>query len=133
MIFPYLLLLFVVLPITELALLLKVHEFLSLGGTLVLVIGTGVLGASLARWQGVRQLGLIQQAMAAGTMPAPHLVDGVLILIAGAVLVTPGLLTDCAGFFLLFPPGRKWVKTWVGKWLQRRLQHGVIDVTHVEW
>lgn len=104
MIFPILLVLFVVLPVTELAILLKIHTYFSLGGTLALVIGTGILGASLARWQGVRQLGLIQQAVAAGKMPAPHLVDGVLILLAGAVLVTPGLITDALGFFLLFPP-----------------------------
>ena len=133
MIVSILLLLFIVLPITELALLLKLHEFLSLGGTLALVLGTGILGAWLARQQGIRQLGLIQQAVAQGKMPAPHLVDGVLILVAGAVLITPGLITDCAGFFLLVPAGRRWVKARIEKWLQRKFRQGVVDVTYVEW
>ena len=133
MIFPILLILFILVPLTELALLLKVDGILGLGGTLFLVVGTGALGAFLARWQGIRQLGLIQQSMAQGTMPAPHLIDGLLILFAGAVLITPGLITDACGFFLLFPPGRRLVKRWVGTWIQRKLRHGAVDVTSWEW
>ena len=131
--FPLLLVLFIVLPVTELALLLTVGDRIGLGGTLVLVVATGILGASLARWQGVRQLGLIQQSMAEGKMPAPHLIDGLLILFAGAVLITPGLITDAGGFFLLLPPGRRLVKRWVGAWLQKKLRQGVVDVTYWEW
>lgn len=133
MVFTVILILFVVLPITELALLLKVNEYLHLGGTLVLVVGTGVLGASLARWQGLRQLALIQQDLAEGRMPAPRLLDGLLILVAGVVLLTPGLITDTAGFVLLIPISRNWIKAWLRRVLERKLRHGTIDVTHWEW
>ena len=133
MIFSVLLILFIVLPITELALLLKVNEYLHLGGTLALVIGTGILGASLARWQGLRQLALIQADLAEGRMPAPRLLDGILILIAGVVLLTPGLITDAVGFVLLIPVSRNWIKAWLRRLLERKLRHGTIDVTHWEW
>ena len=133
MIFSVLLILFIVLPITELALLLKVNEYLHLGGTLALVIGTGILGASLARWQGLRQLALIQADLAEGRMPAPRLLDGILILVAGVVLLTPGLITDAVGFVLLIPVSRNWIKAWLRRLLERKLRHGTIDVTHWEW
>lgn len=130
---PVLLLLFVGLPIAELALLFKVNAFLSLGGTLALVAGTGLLGAWLARRQGLRQIGLIQQALAEGRMPAPHLVDGILILLAGTLLITPGLITDSAGFLLLVPPVRRRIKRALGRWLQQKIRQGVVDVAYVEW
>lgn len=125
--------LFVFVPLAELALLIRVNEAIQLGWTLALVVGTGVLGAWLARWQGVRQIALIQQQLGQGTMPAPELLDGLLILLAGAVLLTPGLITDTLGFYLLLPPGRASVRAWLRRWLEGKLRHGVVDVTHWEW
>ena len=123
---------FVVLPILELALLLKVGETLHLGGTLALVLLTGVVGAGLTRWQGLRTLGLMQQDMAQGRMPAPYLIDGVLILLAGAVLMTPGLITDTFGFVLLVPFTRSIIKRWLRAKIEEKVRQGTIDVVHWE-
>ena len=133
MIFSLLLLFFIGLPIAELALLLKVKDYLDLGGTLALVIITGFVGVSLARWQGLDVMTRLRAELRQGRMPAPELVDGFLILIAGALLVTPGLITDTAGFFLLIPPCRAALKRWVRRALERKMRQGVVDVTYWEW
>lgn len=108
--FLYLFLLFVTVPLLELYLLLLVGRYMGLFPTLALVLGTGFLGAWLAQSQGASTFARIRQDLDAGRMPTDSLADALLILIAGAVLLTPGLLTDAAGFFLLVPPGRRWVR-----------------------
>ena len=113
-----LILLLTVVPLVELWLLLWISQQTSLAFTVGLVIATGVLGAALARWQGLRTVLRIQQQMAAGQLPADALLDGLMILLAAAVLVTPGVLTDAFGFLLLVPPCRQWIK----RALRRRLK-----------
>lgn len=93
-------------PLIELALLVWVEGRIGLGATVAMVVVTGVLGAALARQQGLAVVRRIQAQLAAGEVPGAALVDGLLILIAGVVLLTPGLLTDAAGFLLLVPPLR---------------------------
>lgn len=131
MIFTILLIFFIAVPILEIAILLQVKEVLGFDGTLALVVVTAILGAWLARWQGLRQIGLIQRELEAGQMPAPQMLDGVLILIAGVVLLTPGLFTDAAGFFLLIPPGRAIVRHLLKHVFEKKFQSGTIDV--VSW
>lgn len=102
-----LLALFIIVPAVEIALLVKVHEFTgNILYTFGLILFTGFLGAWLTRQQGLSTLTKIQTAMAEGRMPAAELVDGGMILVAGALLLTPGILTDAFGFSLLFPPCR---------------------------
>lgn len=125
----YLILLFTLIPFVELVLLLWLAEQFGWLHTLLLVIVTGVLGASLARWQGLRTLGRIQQEMAAGKVPGNALVDGLLILVAGALLLTPGVLTDACGFALLVPPLRNMLKTSVRHWFERRVQVRTVHFT----
>ncbi len=115
-----LLLLFTVVPLVELALLLEIGQLVGLPATLALVFGTGVLGAWLARREGLRALTRVQKETAAGRLPADALLDGLLILIAGAVLLTPGLLTDVAGFLLLIPATRQAVRRGVADRLRKR-------------
>jgi UPF0716 protein FxsA len=103
----WLILLFVTVPLAELALLVWVGGKVGLGATVALVIVTGVLGASLARWQGLATLARFQGRLAAGELPHEDMIDGILILVAGAVLLTPGLITDAAGFLLLVPGLRR--------------------------
>ncbi|MEO1367324.1 MAG: FxsA family protein [Acidobacteriota bacterium] len=105
-----LLLLFTLLPLIELWLLLHVGSRLGVPATVALVFGTGILGAWLARRQGLDTWQRLQTETAAGRLPTDAMVDGLLILIAGAVLLTPGILTDLAGFFLLTPDGRAWIR-----------------------
>ncbi|MEO1084493.1 MAG: FxsA family protein [Acidobacteriota bacterium] len=105
-----LLLLFTLLPLLELWLLLNVGSRLGVPATVALVFGTGILGAWLARRQGLDTWKRLQTETSAGRLPTDAMVDGLLILIAGAVLLTPGILTDLAGFFLLTPDGRAWIR-----------------------
>ena len=115
-----LILLFVTVPLVELALLIWVGERIGTLMTVALVIGTGILGATLARLEGLATLRRFQNRMAAGELPHQDIIDGLLILLAGAVLLTPGLLTDTAGFLLLVPPVRAVVRRAIGNRLERR-------------
>jgi len=110
---PKLIILFIGLPLLELAILVKLGEMLGFWPTIGLVVVTGFLGAYLARLQGFWIFGRIQRELAAGRMPASELVDGLLILVGGIVLLTPGLLTDLFGFILLVPWARTQIKTWL--------------------
>ena len=123
----FLLLLFVGLPLIELALLFRVARLITPLWTLGLVVFTGVLGATLARRQGVKTWRRVQSDLAEGRMPASHLVDALLIFVAGVVLVTPGIITDAIGFALLIPPIRAALKREVADFLRSRMV-----ITHVE-
>ncbi len=105
-----LLLLFILLPMVELALLLVIAQHTSPLFTIGLIIVTGVVGAWLARREGTQCLSRIQAELSEGQLPGDSLVDGLMILIAGAVLITPGVLTDILGFSLLIPPVRASLK-----------------------
>jgi UPF0716 protein FxsA len=105
--FLRLLALFTLVPLIELFLLIEIGRRIGFPATIGLVLGTGVLGAWLARREGLKTLQRVQAEWREGRVPTQALVDGILILIAGAVLLTPGLLTDLAGFFLLLPFGRR--------------------------
>lgn len=115
-------LLFVVLPITELALLILIGQWLGLVPTVALVFLTGAIGAALARWQGLQVYRKLREELAAGRMPGGTMFEGVLILVAGAVLITPGVLTDLFGFALLIPPFRKLMVAGARRWAGRRFQ-----------
>ncbi|MBT3192482.1 MAG: FxsA family protein [Verrucomicrobia bacterium] len=129
MIFSYLLAAFIVLPITELWLLFKVDEHLGLGATILIVVMTGFIGAWLARAQGLMVTMQIQRDLAEGRMPAPRLIDGMMILIAGALLITPGLLTDTVGFLLLVPAVRSIIRAWLRQKMEQKLKDGSANVT----
>ena len=125
---PYLIALFIGLPVVELALLFKVHGMLGLGPTILLVLLTGVVGASLVRRQGIAILFNIRQEMANGNLPAPQMIDGIMVLLAGALLITPGLITDTVGFALLVPVVRATLRGWLRKFLERKVRNGHIQV-----
>ena len=120
----YLLFLFIVLPALELALLLEVGSRIGTLTTLGLIALTGVIGASLARWQGFSVLRRLQSEAAQGRLPAGPIADGVLILVAGALLITPGLLTDAFGFALLVPAFRELIKLTVWRRVDRAITEG---------
>lgn len=101
--FFYLLLLFVFVPLIELYLLIRIGAAIGLLVTIGIVIFTGILGATLARREGLKTIRAIQDSLHAGRMPTDSVIDGLLILIAGGVLLTPGFLTDALGFSLLIP------------------------------
>jgi len=131
--FLRLLLLFTVVPLIELFLLIKIGGVIGVVPTIAIVIGTGVLGAGLARWQGLAVLRRINDDMTAGRLPTDALIDGLLILVAAALLLTPGLLTDTVGFVLLVPASRAVVRKAVAAGIARRVQVKDPDVIDAEW
>jgi UPF0716 protein FxsA len=122
--FLKLLILFIVIPIIEIAILVKIGTILGFWPTMLMVIATGILGATLARIQGFLVLTRIRTELKMGRTPAEELIDGLLILIGGILLLTPGLLTDLMGFLMLIQWSRKLFKKWLGKrfrkWVQSR-------------
>ena len=94
-----LLLLFTIVPLVELYLLIRLGTYIGAADTVAIVIGTGVVGGLLARSQGLAVVHRIRTELNQGRVPAESLFDGLLILISGAMLITPGLLTDGLGLF----------------------------------
>jgi len=125
----YLILLFIGVPIIELAILIKIGQSIGLGYTLGLVVFTGILGAYLARWQGFVTLRKIQEDLSNARMPADRLLDGVLILCSGILLVTPGIITDLIGFTGLTPFSRNLVKRWLKRKIKDALSQGRVTTS----
>ena len=123
-----LLLLFVVVPAVELALLIEIGSRIVTAATLGIIAATGVIGAALARRQGLGVLQRLQQETSQGRLPADPLVDGAFLLVAGALLVTPGVLTDLVGFLCLVPGFRTIVKREVRRRFERAVQEGRVRV-----
>lgn len=119
-----LLLLFTVVPLGELLVLVEIGQRIGAGATVLLVLATGVLGAWLARREGARSVRQIQAELSSGSVPARELFHGLLILLAGAFLVTPGVLTDLVGFVLLVRPARTRVIAWLRSYLEGRIVRG---------
>lgn len=131
--FPYLMVLFVGMPLLELWVLVTLGSRVGWGPTILLVFVTGVVGAGLARSQGVQTLLAIQRDMASGVMPAPRLMDGVMILVAGAMLITPGIITDVTGFLLLVPATRQIIRNYLRIKLEKKLQEGSVSFSYREF
>ncbi len=119
--FARLFLLLTLLPVVEIVLLVWVANRTSGLFVLAVVIGTGILGAWLARRQGLQTLRRISSELDQGRMPAESLVDGLLVLVAGVLLIIPGFLTDIAAIALLFPPSRRVLKRLLGRRFQVRV------------
>lgn len=115
--FPFLFLLFLLVPLAEIWLLIEVGGIIGGGWTILLVVATALAGAALVRVQGLSLWGRIQQELARGGIPAGEMLRGLVLLLAGALLLTPGLVTDAAGFLLLLPPVQHLV---IGQFLARR-------------
>lgn len=113
----------VVVPLLELALLLWIAQVTDWKVSLLIVIGTGLLGSFLARRQGTQIIRRVHSEIQEGRVPTEALLDGLMILTAGLLLLTPGLLTDIAGMLLLVPISRQWFKRWIVRSVTRRFEH----------
>ena len=107
--FPIVAILFLVIPLVEIYFLIQVGQVIGAGWTIFLVVLTAVVGVWLLRIQGFSTLRRAQQKLQSDEMPAQEMLEGVGLVIAGALLLTPGFFTDAVGFFLLFPPTRIWL------------------------
>ena len=109
---------FTIIPVSEIYILIAIGGQIGILPSIGLVILTGIVGASLARSQGLQTLGRIRDSFQQGMVPGEELLNALLIAIAGIVLLTPGFLTDAAGLFLLIPATR----TLCREWLKRRIE-----------
>ncbi|WP_102223918.1 FxsA family protein [Acidimangrovimonas sediminis] len=117
--------LFIVVPLIEITLFIKIGGWLTLWPTLAIVVGSAVLGTWLVRQQGAQALADLRRSMQELTDPTEPLAHGALILLAGALLITPGFLTDTIGILLLIPPVRRALMRWVGRHARvQRVQMG---------
>ena len=114
---------FTIIPVLEIYILIKLGAFLGALNTVIIVISTGILGAYLARLEGMHTMIKVRESLSRGEMPAEGMLDALLILVAGIVLLTPGFLTDIAGLLILIPQTRLVFKRWLRKkfdeWVQR--------------
>lgn len=122
-------LLFTLVPLVELYLLLLVGRLVGFWPTVAMVVGTGVLGASIAKREGLRVLNEYRTTISQGRMPEEGLLGAVVVLVGGILLVVPGVLTDLTGLLLLFPPTRRIVANKVRARLSAGMQKGTVHVT----
>ncbi len=112
-VFRYLFLLFLLIPLVEIYFLIQVGRVIGAGWTVFFVVFTAVLGAALLRAQGLSTLARVQHSLEQGRLPAVALLEGLMLLVAGALLLTPGFVTDAVGFLLLVPPLRREAARWL--------------------
>ncbi|MCA9262908.1 MAG: FxsA family protein [Planctomycetales bacterium] len=120
--FFILLLLFIAVPFVELSLLFAIGGQIGALRTFAIIILTGIIGASLAKWQGARTWMSIREELQAHRLPGDSLIDAGMILVAGALLLTPGILTDALGFSLLIPPARAVYRRLLKRWFKSRFK-----------
>lgn len=125
----FFLLVFLLLPIIELTLLFKLGNWIGWIPTLLLVLGAGMAGAAVARFEGWRAAMRVRSQLAHGVLPAAEMFDGLLIGAAGVLLVIPGVLSDVLGLVLLLPPTRKLVRRWLMHALRTRFHVQTIGRT----
>lgn len=123
--FPIFAVLFLLIPILEIYLLITVSDLIDVFPTIILVILTAVIGAGLLRQQGISTLSRLQQNMGQGKLPAQELIEGVLLAVGGALLMTPGFITDTIGFLCLIPFTRKFIAQTIMKRSADKFKAGV--------
>jgi UPF0716 protein FxsA len=125
---PFLVLIFIVIPIAELWLIIQVGELIGFWETLALLVVDSIAGSMLLRSQGRAAWRRFNEAMQAGRIPHQEAIDGALVIGGGALLLTPGFLTDIVGLLLLIPPTRAVARRILASWAARRVVVKVADM-----
>jgi UPF0716 protein FxsA len=118
--------LFILLPLAELYVILKVGDAIGVVWTILLLAADSILGAALLRSQGRAVWRRFNEALATGRMPHREVQDGVLVIFGGAFLITPGFITDIIGLLLLLPPTRAMIRRFGVRTLRRRMELRVV-------
>ncbi|WP_246941143.1 FxsA family protein [Bacillus pinisoli] len=126
--FRLLLALIIIVPALEIGLLILSGKTFGVAVTILLIISTGVLGAWLAKKQGLRAIQAVQLQISRGQVPGDAIIDGLCILVGGVVLLTPGFITDAIGFILLFPQTRAWVKPFIVNMIRAMIDRNTITI-----
>ena len=116
-----LLILFISVPIIELFLLIEVGKKISWELTVLIIFITAIIGARLTKIQGAQTIRNVQSALRVGKIPHREVLDGLMILVAGAILLTPGFLTDFVGFCLLVPKLRSYLRKFLKNFLKNKM------------
>lgn len=124
----YVLLLLIGVPLVELGLLIKIGQHLGAGYTILLVVLTGIAGAWLAKYQGLRVLWEIRGLLSQGIMPGYKLIEGLLVFLGGILLLAPGFLTDMMGLLCLLPVTRQYLAGIVVQVLENYLRSGRVRI-----
>jgi len=120
--FKILFFMFLAIPLIEIAILLEIGKVVGVAYTIILVIGTAALGAALLRQQGLSTIAKVQMNMDQGNLPATELIEGLMLLVAGALLLTPGFFTDVFGFLVLIPALRRRIaQTFLANFIQSQI------------
>jgi len=122
---------FTLIPVLEIYLLIKLGTFLGALNTVIIVVLTGIIGAFLAKLQGLHTMIKVRDGLNRGEMPAEEMLDALLILVAGIVLLTPGFLTDIAGLVILIPQTRVLFKRWLRKKFDAWTQNQKININYL--
>jgi len=109
-------------PILEIIVFVEAGGYLGLWPTVGAVILTALIGSALLRQQGLSTFARAQENLSAGRLPMAEVFDGLCILIGGALLLTPGFITDSFGFLLLIPPIRKVLRRWSGRYFAKKAE-----------
>lgn len=126
--FRWLLLFILIVPALEIGVLIWAGNWIGPWWVILLIILTGVIGAWLAKQQGLETIRNVQNSMSTGQMPQDALLDGACILVGGAVLLTPGFITDAIGFLLLMPPTRAPIKRVLRNVITRMMDKGSVTI-----
>lgn len=124
----YLILLLILIPAGEIGVLLLSGEIIGIVPTILMIIFTGIVGAYLAKKQGLETIRRAQEQLNRGMIPGEALLDGICILVGGVLLLSPGFITDVFGIVLLAPPTRKYVKKLLTKTLTKWLNNGNVTI-----
>ncbi len=119
--FFYLFLIFVFVPVIELSLLIKVGSIIGTLNTILIILLTALIGAYMVKLEGMGVMYRIQQSMQEGIFPAEELLNGMMILVAGALLLTPGFFTDIIGFLMVFPVSRNLIKRAARRYIEKKI------------
>ncbi len=128
-----LILLFTVTPVVELFLLLHLAKVTSVWTTIGIVLFTGILGAYLSKNQGRLIISKIRMEVNEGRMPGEQLINGLCVLIGGALLLTPGIITDILGFSLVIPGTREILKSVIKAHLNKMVDNNSIEIHYKKW
>ncbi|MDE0300966.1 MAG: FxsA family protein [Candidatus Poribacteria bacterium] len=128
--FLKILLLFIVTPLIEMAILIELGGRFGTWHTIGIVLLTGFIGASLAKAQGLQVYRNLTRSLYNGELPHNHLIEGLLLFVGGALLITPGVLTDILGIVLILPWTRRLVREKVKSQLRKRLFYGGSHIHH---
>lgn len=124
----YLLLFIIVVPAAEIGVLLLSGNIIGVWPTIGIILFTGVLGAYLAKKQGLETIRRAQTQLSYGQMPGEAILDGICILVGGTLLLTPGFITDITGLLLLAPPTKSVFKKLMINWFRKRMNRNTFTI-----